>query len=111
MVALNEYAQLASIVYAKTDENSLPVPTAEGWSPLLWLDDDPLTGFSAGVYRKGNEIVISYTGTNGEFNRVQDYLNANIEAGSGQPAAQVIQAMQLYMPKGSVSDLFSELNQ
>ena len=32
MATLNEYAQFSSIVYAKTDENRLPIPT--GWTQL-----------------------------------------------------------------------------
>ena len=57
-----EYAELSNRVYQRTDENRTPVPDA--WTELRWLPDLAYSGFSAGVYQKGNEIVISYTGTN-----------------------------------------------
>jgi len=56
-----EYAQLANRVYFRTPANRTPVPA--GWTELQWVPDRALTGFSAGVYRNGSDIVISYTGT------------------------------------------------
>ena len=54
MATLNEYAQFSSIVYAKTQPNKLPVPT--GWVEERPWQADTLSGFSAGAYKKGNEI-------------------------------------------------------
>ncbi len=65
MATLNEYAQLASIVYATTQTNKLPTPTSSGWQELLWESDDTM-GFSAGAYQKGGEIIISYTDKRGQ---------------------------------------------
>jgi len=58
-----EYMQLSERVYASSDKNDIGIPA--GWEELDWQIDDPDTGFSAGAYQKGNEIVIAYTGTNG----------------------------------------------
>ena len=37
-----------------------------GWTERPWIrdGDSPLTGFSAGAYRLGSDVVIAYTGTN-----------------------------------------------
>ena len=59
MVSELEYAQLAGRVYNATEVNRLPVPL--GWVEEIWIPDTS-TGFSAGVYRKGDEVVISFTG-------------------------------------------------
>ena len=56
---LNEkiYAQLANCVYDREDiRNKMTLP--EGVTELKWVDDDPLTGFSAGVYQNGNQAEI-----------------------------------------------------
>lgn len=92
MATLNEYVQFSAIVYAKADENELPLTT--GWQQLTWRVDMP-SGFSAGAYKKGNEIVISYTGTNGAL--ASDFVWANIPAGAGLPSAQVLSAIKFYL--------------
>ena len=63
MVSVLEYMQLSQRVYEASDANRIGVP--DDWAELEWLPDDPETGFSVGAYKKGNEIVIAYTGTNG----------------------------------------------
>lgn len=93
MPTIEEYAQLANRVYKRTDENRTPIP--DGWLELSWTPDRELTGFSAGVYQSGNDIVIAYTGTNQM--KVADFLVGNIPAGSGLPSAQVWEAMELYL--------------
>ena len=95
MVTLNEYAQFSGIVYAKTQPNRLPIPS--GWVEERPWQADTLLGFSAGVYKKGSEIVISYTGTNGEFQGALDYLVANGPAGIGTFSLQVMAAINLYL--------------
>lgn len=55
-----------------------------------------MTEFSAGVYKKGGEIVISYTGTNDRL--VADFVFGNIPAATGfYPSDQVWAAMELYL--------------
>lgn len=87
-----EYAELSNRVYKRTDENRTPVPA--GWTELRWLPDPAFSGFSAGVYQKGNEIVIAYTGTN--EGKAIDFLEANIPLGLGATSSQAIEAMKLY---------------
>lgn len=56
---LNEkiYAQLANRVYDRKDiRNKMTLP--EGVTELEWYDDDPESGFSAGVYQNGNQADI-----------------------------------------------------
>jgi Lipase (class 3) len=86
-----EYAELANRVYARTSLNRTPVPL--GWTEQRWIPDT-LSGFSAGVYKKGNEIVISFTGTN--EGKAVDFLLANVPIGIGATSSQVIEAMKLY---------------
>ncbi|MBN9204806.1 calcium-binding protein [Methylibium petroleiphilum] len=93
MPTIQEYAQLANRVYARTAENRTTVPI--GWIELQWIPDRALTGFSAGVYQNGNDIVISYTGTN--ENKVKDFAVANLPAAGLLPSAQVWEAMELYL--------------
>jgi Ca2+-binding RTX toxin-like protein len=88
MATLQEYAQLSGRVYYRTDENRTPVP--EGWTEISWLDDDPITGFSAGAYKNGNDIVIAFTGTNEGY--FEDFALANIPAGIGLASPQILQA-------------------
>ncbi len=93
MPTIQEYAQLANRVYARTAENRTTVPI--GWTELQWIPDRALTGFSAGVYQNGNDIVISYTGTNEK--KVKDFAVANLPAAGPLPSAQVWEAMELYL--------------
>jgi hypothetical protein len=75
-----DYALFATRVYAASDDNRTGVPA--GWTELTWQADYNLSGFSAGAYRKGNEVVIAYTGTNQEFGLNADWWS-NILAGTG----------------------------
>ena len=92
MTTDKEYAQLANRVYNRTDENRTPTPT--GWKELSWARDAAFSGFSAGVYQKGNDIVISYTGTN--EGKAADFVLANVPIGLGATSVQVKEAMRLY---------------
>ncbi len=90
-----DYALFATRVYAASDDNRTGVPT--GWTELTWQADYNLSGFSAGAYRKGNEVVIAYTGTNQEFGLNADWWS-NILAGTGiLSAPQVFDAMRFYL--------------
>ena len=60
-IEVKEYAQLAASVYATTPANELKRPT--GWTIVGELIKDQTDGFSAGVFQKGDDIVISYTVT------------------------------------------------
>ena len=95
MPTLQEYAHLSNHVYARTDENRTPIPT--GWAEERPWIQDLANGFSAGVYKKGDEIVIAYTGTNER--RIADFAFGNIPAyaGGDSYSAQVWEAMKLYL--------------
>ena len=105
MISITEYAQLSAHVYdKKRSKNKIPIPS--GFTKLYWQDDDPQTGFSAGVYRKGNEIVVAFTGSNelpdsegiqGTLDLIDstDFDGTNIPAGLGRPSKQLWQAVKL----------------
>jgi Ca2+-binding RTX toxin-like protein len=93
MADLLDYAQLSGRVYFRTDENRTPIPN--GWTELSWIGDDPNTGFSAGAYRKGNEVVISFTGSNESL--IKDFRVANIPAAKGSGSPQILQSMTYVM--------------
>jgi hypothetical protein len=86
-----EYALLATRVYDASVINRTGVP--KDWNEQRWEKDYNASGFSAGAYRKGDEVVIAYTGTN----QALDWLS-NFQAGTGiLPAAQVFDAMRFYL--------------
>jgi len=88
MANISEYAQLSLLVYDVHDTNKIKVPS-DDWNQIEYLANDPATGFSYGVYEKGNEIVIAYTGTDPDsWNDWQ----ADIGNGSGVGSAQLCQA-------------------
>jgi len=92
MASIDEYAQLSSRVYSAVfDSNRTPVSL--GWEQLYWQADTTM-GFSAGAYRKGNEIVISYTGTNQD--KLTDFGLANIPLALGLPSPQLVEAISFY---------------
>ncbi len=81
MASLLDYAQLADTVYQVSSQNRTPVPS--GWNEIQYAPNDPITGFSAGVYQSSSEIVISYTGT--DQSSWKDFVNANVPAALGSP--------------------------
>ena len=93
MATLQEYAQLSTRVYSRTQVNRIPIPT--GWTELSYIGNNQFSGLSAGVYRNGDEIVIAFTGTN--ESAVWDFAVANIPAAVSIPSAQVTEAMMLYL--------------
>jgi len=75
-----DYALLSDHVYAHTEDNKINLDSS-GWEELTWVPDDPITGFSAGAYKKGNEIVIAFAGTNEE--KFADSVYGNIPGALG----------------------------
>ncbi|MFZ6748472.1 putative Ig domain-containing protein [Undibacterium sp. Ren11W] len=92
MPTKEEYAQLSTRVYLRTGKNRTPI--ADGWSEVAYTGNASLSGFSAGIYQNGSEIVIAYTGTNEK--QAADFVLGNIPIGLGLPSAQVTEAMLLY---------------
>lgn len=101
MITVNEYAQLSARVYDKLRiENKMTIPN--GFEEIVWTDDDSKTGFSAGIYKKGNEIVIAFTGSNeikiGEFPLTSDeFFKTNYPTGLGFGSEQIGQAFSLVL--------------
>ncbi len=86
-----ELMWLASNVYNSSGINSLPKPN--GWTEIAYSPDYNFSGFSAGAYKNGNQIVISYTGTNDKV----DWLYGNSAATGLLPSQQVYEAMRFFL--------------
>jgi len=87
MATLFEYMQFATGVYAASARNYVAPPT--GWTRADWQPDQ-FTGFSAGCYVSGSEMVITYTGTNDKADM------ANWSIGLGMPMSQIYEAVDYY---------------
>ena len=89
MPSVLEYMQFATGVYAASNKNRIDPPT--GWTLNAW-QPDTASGFSAGYYlnSQGNEVVISYTGTNDVVDPV------NWASGMGLPMPQIFEAVAYY---------------
>ena len=89
MPTVLDYMKFSLNVYSASPlENIIGVPF--GWSRTNW-QPDMISGFSAGTFVKGGEVVISYTGTN---NFPADQANWLI--GAGLPLPQVFDAIDYY---------------
>lgn len=87
MATTLEYMKFALNVYAASKENEIGVPL--GWTRTDW-QPDLATGFSAGCFVNGYEMVISYTGTN-------DLADvANWAIGIAAPMPQIFAAVDYY---------------
>lgn len=75
-----ECMQMATGVYAASIINTIDPPA--GWT-LVKPQPDMSSGFSAGCYINGTEMVISYTGTNDLMDK------ANWAIGLGAPMQQM----------------------
>lgn len=103
MATLIDYALLSANVYGtspdvRNQRNTLPIP--DGWTTFGQASgyqiDDHATGFMAGVYVNGNEVVISYSGTTDE--NTLDWTQGNLPAGAATSLApQVLQAAEFYL--------------
>lgn len=61
-----EYALMAGAAYVANRHRNNWIPGPQGWEDLSSLGGyqyDPATGFEAVAYRNGNEVVISFAGT------------------------------------------------
>lgn len=86
-----DYALLSTRVYDASYDNRTGVPA--GWTELTWSKDYNSSGFSAGAYRRGSEVVIAYTGTN----QTLDWFTGNTAGLGLLPAPQVFDAMRFYL--------------
>ena len=86
MIDTIEYAQLSSHVYGLPGGSLTPL--ANGWSQLTPTTGNQ-SGFTASAYRKGDEVVIVFAGTD----EGADW-SSNIPAAIGAGAAQLIEALE-----------------
>lgn len=100
MISTIEYALLAGRAYQSTrnEKNLFPVP--DGWlEPLDLRKIDQSTGFEAGYFQRGNEIVISFAGTDPNnsslFTSPDGKTNAALA--SGNWSDQLLQAAEYYL--------------
>lgn len=100
MVSLEEYAFLSDLVYngKRTDENDLNIGLLDGWTQKKYISDDHKnptnenkTEFAAGVYQKGDDIVIAFCGTNENI----EFLDPDILSGLGILNEQITEALKL----------------
>lgn len=100
MVTEIEYALMAGRAYQSTRSEINLFPTPVGWlEPLDKRERDDSTGFEAGYFQRGTEIVISYAGTNPDesiFPLGPDYA-ANVGLATGFGSDQLVQAVEYYL--------------
>jgi Ca2+-binding RTX toxin-like protein len=98
MVTELEYALMAGRAYQSTrpEANLFPALSGYGWSePLDKRQSDQETGFESGYFQRGNEIVISYAGT--DPSDLSGDMAANIGLATGVGSAQLTQAAEYYL--------------
>ncbi|WHZ22886.1 MAG: Hemolysin-type calcium-binding region [Nitrospira sp.] len=101
-VELSDYALMAGASYISTrhDVNKFPIPS--NWAVITNPDSyarDPNTGFEAISFQRGNEIVISFAGTNPNDGILPPGPDntANIGLASGVGSVQLLQAAEYYL--------------
>jgi Ca2+-binding RTX toxin-like protein len=96
MTTLLDYAALSAFVYNdKRGEQNLLDPLS-GWTEILYSSNP---GFTAGAYRKGNDIVIAYKGSDPpalDSNGIADWALANLPSGFGIGSTQLVDAALFY---------------
>src|SRR5690242_7929658 len=100
MVTELEYALMAGRAYQSTrDENNwFPILNGYGWlEPLEKRERDQVTGFEAGYFQRGNEIVISFAGTNPNESLVGPDHMADYLLATGVGSVQLEQAAEYYL--------------
>jgi hypothetical protein len=91
MISREAYSLLSLYVYfAESPEDNRPL--LDGWTELE-LHPNNSYGFSYGVFKKGDEVVISYTGTNDGI----DWPFANLTNAIGLSSAQTTEAALVYL--------------
>jgi hypothetical protein len=109
-----ELAMLAGASYeaSRSDINKFPIP--EGWSALSITNwpyagtrdpqsftpnrvywQDGATGFEGAAYTKGNEIVVSFAGTDFDNEKYVDVIKADLPLGQGNMTEQFKQAADI----------------
>ncbi|MFA9462605.1 DUF6792 domain-containing protein [Thiohalorhabdus methylotrophus] len=90
-----EYAKLSQVVYGD-GEHTLESSglKAQGWVDTGLIGVNPDSGFFAQAYRKGNEVVIAYRGTEPAQDALHDILGADVDIGTGDEHQQFVDALE-----------------
>ena len=88
-------ALMAGQVYLSTRTNINKLPVPNGWAEVPLSHVSLSTGFEAGAFVKGNQVVISYAGT--YPGDLAGDNAANLGLGTGVGSIQLIQAAQYYL--------------
>ncbi len=96
MVTEVEYALMAGRAYQSTRAEINLFPSMVGWSePLDKREVNNSTGFEAGYFQRGTDIVISYAGT--DPSDLSGDMAANLGLATGVGSAQLRQAAEYYL--------------
>jgi hypothetical protein len=99
MATAIEYALMAGASYISNRDEKNSFPTPPSWKKLINPDSyflDPRSGFEAVSFTKGNEVVISYAGT--DFSSLStDFYYGNIPLALGNLSDQLRQAADYYL--------------
>ena len=102
MVTKLEYALMAGRAYQSTraEKNWFPALNGYGWlEPPEERRRDRVTGFEAGYFQRGNEILVSFAGTNPNDGLLPPGPDntANIGLTTGFGSVQLLQAAGYYL--------------
>ena len=84
---------MAGVAYesSRSDKNKFPMPN--GWEKTaLWHRENPASGFETVSFVNGNQIVISFTGTNGAGDKAAD-----VALFAGFSTTQLFDAAKYYL--------------
>jgi Ca2+-binding RTX toxin-like protein len=96
MPSLLDYSVLSSYVYwnARGVKNRNPLPD-QNWTEIAYTPTS-ISGFTAGAYQNGNDIVIAFKGTDLGLGSAADWILGNLAAGLGLGGPQIFQAAMFY---------------
>jgi hypothetical protein len=97
MITTIDYALLAGVSYRSNRDSKNRFPTPSDWIEIAGTYRNSLSsGFEAVSFSKGNEIVISYAGT--DFSSLStDFFYGNIPLALGNLSDQLRQAADYYL--------------
>ena len=103
MTSLIDYALMAGASYISNRDPKNQFPDPQGWTSFFHVPNNPdfpkfttASGFEAISFTKGNEIVISYAGT--DFSSLStDFFYGNIPLALGNLSDQLRQAADYYL--------------
>lgn len=93
-----EYALLAAASYFDTRAAINRIPAPQNWTEIDRKSSDASSGFEATAFQNGNEIVISYSGTDPNNSGLfSPDGKTNVALNAGTWADQLLQAAEYYL--------------